>query len=285
MKDSPWILVDTETSGLSNPIYCVEIAAQRMRGPNPEGPPFSVFLNHDVELERRAVSTHGYTREFLRSNGRPPREAHLAFAAYVGDAPIWSFNLSYDFRVLESEWARLAMPSNLRRGLCLLEIARRCIPSQPSYKLQDLRRAFLQEANANAHSASGDISTTQRLFSEVIWPHLCANGRGTLQQIEELLMERRPRPCEAAPFMPLAVEVKPGSLNGLRFVFTGQFETMSREQAEEIAQRAGAKTSSSVSGKTTHVVAGYGAGSKLLKAQAAGIPVLDETEFLRMILP
>lgn len=70
------------------------------------------------------------------------------------------------------------------------------------------------------------------------------------------------------------------SLAGLTFVFTGTLEHMTRDEASAIAESMGAKTSGSVSKKTSYVVAGADAGSKLEKAKALGVKVLTESEFL-----
>ena len=66
------------------------------------------------------------------------------------------------------------------------------------------------------------------------------------------------------------------SLSGLTFVLTGSLERHTRDEAEELLREMGAKASGSVSAKTSYVVAGPGAGSKLAKAQQLGITVLDE---------
>ncbi len=69
-------------------------------------------------------------------------------------------------------------------------------------------------------------------------------------------------------------------LAGQTWVFTGKLERITRERAEEIVQGLGAKTAGSVSKTTTAVVAGPGAGSKLARAEALGVKVLTEDEFL-----
>jgi DNA ligase (NAD+) len=76
---------------------------------------------------------------------------------------------------------------------------------------------------------------------------------------------------------------KPQTLAGLTFVLTGSLEAMPREQAEEQLRAYGAKASGSVSKKTSYVVAGPGAGSKLAKAQELGVPVLDEAQLLQIL--
>jgi len=72
-------------------------------------------------------------------------------------------------------------------------------------------------------------------------------------------------------------------LEGLTFVLTGTFPTLSREEAKEKIEAAGGKVSGSVSKKTNYVVAGEEAGSKLVKAQELGIPVIDEAALLAMM--
>jgi DNA ligase (NAD+) len=75
-----------------------------------------------------------------------------------------------------------------------------------------------------------------------------------------------------------------GPLAGKTFVLTGTLATMTREDATAALERLGAKVAKSVSKKTTYVVAGADAGTKLEKAQELGIEVLDEDAFRRLII-
>lgn len=70
---------------------------------------------------------------------------------------------------------------------------------------------------------------------------------------------------------------------GKTIVLTGTLPTLGRKEASEIIEKNGGKVSSSVSKKTSFVLAGDEAGSKLDKANSLGIPVIDEEEFLKMI--
>jgi len=70
---------------------------------------------------------------------------------------------------------------------------------------------------------------------------------------------------------------------GMTFVFTGEMTSFTREEAEERVKSLGGKASGSVSAKTTYVVAGEAAGSKLKKAASLGVKVLTEVEFQNML--
>ena len=70
---------------------------------------------------------------------------------------------------------------------------------------------------------------------------------------------------------------------GMTFVLTGALEKLTRDEAGEMIEARGGKAAGSVSKKTTYVVAGEAAGSKLRRAQELGIPVLTEDEFLEML--
>ena len=77
--------------------------------------------------------------------------------------------------------------------------------------------------------------------------------------------------------------LQPQTLAGLTFVLTGTLERWTREEAGEALKALGAKVAGSVSKKTSYVVAGAAAGSKLEKARALGVPVLDEDQLARVL--
>ena len=99
---------------------------------------------------------------------------------------------------------------------------------------------------------------------------------GTVELISQLkALGLQMKPSEQKP--------KGGVFEGKTFVLTGTLPTMKRSEASKLVEQNGGKTASSVSKKTSYVLAGEEAGSKLTKAQTLGIPILTEEEFLAML--
>ena len=114
-----------------------------------------------------------------------------------------------------------------------------------------------------------------------VWRRNGAERRGIL--CKEGTTDLVHRLADAGLNMQWKGEPKGDKLAGKTLVVTGTLETLSRNEAEALIVKNGGKASGSVSKKTAYVVAGTAAGSKLTKAQALGIPVLTEAEFLAMI--
>ena len=71
---------------------------------------------------------------------------------------------------------------------------------------------------------------------------------------------------------------------GKTFVLTGSLEKYTRQEASDLIEKYGGKVSSSVSKKTSYVLAGEEAGSKLTKAQDLGVTIITETDFEKMCM-
>jgi DNA ligase (NAD+) len=74
-----------------------------------------------------------------------------------------------------------------------------------------------------------------------------------------------------------------GKFSGMTFVLTGSLEGYTRDEASAIIEGLGGKASGSVSKKTTYVLAGENAGSKLTKARELGVKIISEQEFKELI--
>ncbi len=189
--NAQWLLLDTETTGLSAPIFVVELAAQRMRGWLAEGEPFRKLLNQNQEIPAEASRVHGYTREILERDGEPAQQVYREFAAYAGNLPLVSYHLEYDLdEVLQPEWRRLRIAPVGGRGFCALRLAQRLLDPVPAgnCKLQTLRQ-YYRLPERGAHTALGDVQTVADLFANVLRPIAGHRGLDTWEKLAAFAAE------------------------------------------------------------------------------------------------
>lgn len=172
MNRTDWMLIDTETTGLNAPIFVVELAAQKMRGWEPDGEPFRRLINQNADIPPEASRVHGYTREILERDGDPAATVYREFLLYAGARPIVAYNLEYDLEeVLKPEWLRLGIEVIGTSGFCALKLAQRLLDPVPAgnCKLQTLRQ-FYRLSERGAHTALGDVQTVADLMANVLRP-------------------------------------------------------------------------------------------------------------------
>jgi DNA ligase (NAD+) len=144
---------------------------------------------------------------------------------------------------------------------------------------RDLARAF-GSAEAVAAAAQAEDGAAQLT---------AVNGIGPV--VAEALIDFFAEPHNRETFAALLDEVQPtplpaakaSALTGKTVVFTGSLTSLSRAEAQAQAEALGAKAAGSVSAKTDLVVAGADAGSKRAKAEALGVRVIDEAEWLALV--
>ena len=146
-----------------------------------------------------------------------------------------------------------------------------------SHVAQVLARAF-GSLDALATASEDEIDAVPE-----IGPEIAATVREWFDGDENLALIEKLRAAGVRTADERAADEGLRPLEGQSIVLTGGLETMSREEATELAQAAGARVASSVSKKTSFVVAGEGPGSKLAKAETLGVDVIDEAEFARRL--
>jgi DNA polymerase III epsilon subunit-like protein len=191
MHGTDWLLIDTETIGTTQPIFVVEIAAQRMRGWERIGESFHRLINHNKDIPAAASRVHGYTREILERDGEPPPQVHAEFREYAADLPIVSYDLEHDWAgVLVHEWGRLGIAPIGNRGLCALRLAQRLLDPMPAgnCKLQTVRQ-YYRLPEREAHTALGNMHTVADLFFLVLRPKAEAIGLDTWNKVRDYVAE------------------------------------------------------------------------------------------------
>lgn len=185
-----------------------------------------------------------------------------------------------------------------------------------------LRRGVTLQDEGELHPEFAAVATLPELLDKLNIPHIAATGAerlaarfGSLEAIiradwldlrqVERLSERAARslrdffdqPENAARALAIEAQLRDFGMHwqsarksvaglplaGQTWVLTGTLESMSRDQGKERLERLGAKVAGSVSAKTSCVVAGPGAGSKLAKAGELGVKVIDEAAFLLLL--
>ncbi|MBS3998606.1 MAG: NAD-dependent DNA ligase LigA [Hydrogenophaga sp.] len=128
-----------------------------------------------------------------------------------------------------------------------------------------------------------DATEEQLLAVNAVGPVVAHSIRTFFDQPHNREVVEQLRACGLSWEESEPAEQVPQPLAGQTFVLTGTFPTLSRDQAKDLLEAAGAKVAGSVSKKTSYVVAGAEAGSKLDKAQALGVPVMDEAGMLALL--
>jgi DNA ligase (NAD+) len=128
-----------------------------------------------------------------------------------------------------------------------------------------------------------DASVEQLLEVNDVGPVVAQSLRTFFDQPHNREVVEQLRACGVTWAEGEPAERAPQPLAGQTFVLTGTFPTLAREEAKALLETAGAKVAGSVSKKTSYLVAGAEAGSKLAKAQALGVAVIDEAGMLVLL--
>ena len=129
-----------------------------------------------------------------------------------------------------------------------------------------------------------DASEEQLLTVSDVGPIVAKSLRTFFDQPHNREVVEQLRACGVTWEEGEPAEVTPKPLSGKTFVITGTLPTLSRDQAKDMLEAAGAKVAGSVSKKTDYLLAGTDAGSKLDKARELGVAVIDEADLMLLLL-
>ncbi|MFD9903433.1 exonuclease domain-containing protein [Streptomyces sp. NPDC059063] len=277
-----WALVDVETSGLRpGRDRILSLAVITLDGHGRQTGEFSTLLNPGCDPG--PVHIHGLTP--ARLCGAPVFEDIAPqVGALLSSRVLVAHNAQFDYDFLAHEFARARSWVPVDRRLCTLSLNRLVAPATPDLKLGTLAAHYgvLQE---RAHDARDDV----RVLSGIL--------RGSLSAAERLGL---PLPLLACPprqdYKPYVPKTpcayrNPGRLEtdgplvqGMKVAITGDTR-VSREELVARSVAAGLNVMTSVSGLTSVVVTNDsgGASSKLRRAAAEGVPLVDEPTYLRLL--
>lgn len=147
-----------------------------------------------------------------------------------------------------------------------------------------------QVGEVAAEEIAAKMQTLEKCFEAGYEDFLAVSDIGEITAgilVEFFASERTRKICEELTALGVKTSAVAGpkeeTFAGLTFVLTGTLPTMTRDEASALIKQKGGKVSSSVSKKTSYVVAGEEAGSKLTKAKELGVPVIDEDRLKSML--
>jgi len=163
------VLFDTETTGI-NPLTgdrIIEIAALELVRDLPTGKTFHRLIDPERDVPEEATRIHGYTRGDLIGK---PRFADIIddFLAFIGDDPLVAHNAAFDFGFLNSECARLRLPSiDELRMVDTLALARTQYPGLPNSLDALCRRFNIDLSERVTHNALLDCRLLAQVYIEL----------------------------------------------------------------------------------------------------------------------
>ncbi|MEO3786793.1 TerD family protein [Actinocorallia sp. B10E7] len=277
-----WALVDVETSGLrSSRDRVLSLAVITVGRDGRQTGEFSTLL--DPGCDPGPVEVHGLTAERLR--GAPTFERVMPRVAEMLDGRVMvAHNAQFDYDFLAREFTEAGMAPPIERRLCTLALNRRIAPPTPDLRLGTLVGHYGVPA-LTAHDALSDT----RMLAGVL--------RGSLEAASRLGLSLPFVPCPPrrnTPHAPGIPKIRclyrnPGPLvgplvQGMKVAFSGETPTPRTELAVR-ASAAGLNVMGSVSRHTSVLVTDEPEAEtgKVLRARAAGVPVIDEAAFLRLL--
>jgi DNA polymerase-3 subunit epsilon len=187
MKKENWVLIDTETTGLSSSDWTIEVCVQQMRGWSSVGRMKSWLIRVPKRVGRGALKIHGISNEHLDKHGDDPFDAHEEIIECIDGQPYGAFNLPFDSRMLNADWDRVnvAKRKRPRAALCALRLSRLFLDDSPGYRLDTLASHYKLKTRPK-HRASFDVKSTVELLDRMMKPRTAGYSFFDLVELCEL---------------------------------------------------------------------------------------------------
>jgi DNA polymerase III epsilon subunit family exonuclease len=265
-----FVIFDFETTGLKTnktPVDIIEIAAIKVKKSDLQKglgvETFSALVKPwRGGLNPEAMAINKITQKMIDRDGEDMSKVIHEFMDFVGDRLLVGYNVDFDRWFLQRELADQNISKRYKYE-CAYQLAKSAFPNRSSYRLTTFAKMVGVDASG-AHRALKDCEITMHLY---IWAKSLAKYNSYGEEDVANSFEVRPQ----------------NVLKDKTIVFTGTMESMSREVAEALAQKAGLKIRTTITSKTTFLVAGDEPGTKLDKALEIKTKVLSEKEFLMLL--
>lgn len=187
MKKENWVLVDTETTGLSTDDWTIEVCVQHMEGWKSIGRLKSWLIRVPKRIGSGAFKIHGISNDHLEKHGDEPMDAHSEIIDFIDGSPYGAFNLPFDSRMLSADWdrTRVAKRKRPKPALCALRLSRLFLDDSPGYRLDTLANYFKLKTRPK-HRACYDVKSTVELLNRIIKPRAEGYSFSDLVELCEL---------------------------------------------------------------------------------------------------
>lgn len=240
------------------------------------------LINPEIKFNPFTVRVHGINERDVR-NERKFHELWLDIEHFFSNPFVVAHNSAFDDAVLKYMLNKNNFTIPSFECLCTLKLARRLINSH-NYKLSTLAKV-LGINQEHYHNALDDAKVCGELFLKLLD---LENNLENIREICNSASERQKKQPSRTSFKSVALhsglEKNSCKLENLKIVVSGKFYNFSREEIQDFIANHGGRVMTSISSKTSYVVAGENMGpSKLAKAEGLGIPIISEDDFLGMV--
>jgi hypothetical protein len=190
VNDTPWLLFSIDSAGPVSTPYAVEVAAQQMRGWNPEGAAFHQLLKPREGAVSGVSALFARPLETLERDGLPPAEAYRDLLAYSGASPWVAYDLEKPWGVLLADWQQLGITPPGERGFCAASLTQRLLDPLPAGNCKvEMLRQFYQLPERLPLSALSQLQTLGDLIATVLRPIAETRGLHTWEHLVNFTLE------------------------------------------------------------------------------------------------